>query len=185
MNTIVKITSLLLCVFLCNACSNNEKNYDVYINNEGYNLEEEIYVEVNLKTSNDNINVCPILKVEKEGEEDISEIADSITFSTDSVEFMNLYPVEFSEKYNDGYWSFETQLSNDGEDIDLSIRIFKHNYSCRLFPRSWVYHKRRTDFCKFFKQVHNSGIARINLYKRYPDSLKLVHFLHYIWAYSI
>lgn len=64
-----------------------------------------------------------------------------------------------------------------GEDIDLSIRIFKHNYSCRLFPRSWVYHKRRTDFCKFFKQVHNSGIARINLYKRYPDSLKLVHFL--------
>ena len=120
MNTIVKITSLLLCVFLCNACSNNEKNYDVYINNEGYNLEEEIYVEVNLKTGNDNINVCPILKVEKEGEEDISEIADSITFSTDSVEFMNLYPVEFSEKYNDGYWSFETQLSNDGEDIDLS-----------------------------------------------------------------
>ena len=120
MNTIVKITSLLLCVFLCNACSNNEKNYEVYINNEGYNLEEEIYVEVNLKTSNDNINVCPILKVEKEGEEDISEIADSITFSTDSVEFMNLYPVEFSEKYNDGYWSFETQLSNDGEDIDLS-----------------------------------------------------------------
>ena len=30
---------------------------------------------------------------------------------------------------------------------------------------------------KFFKQVHNSGIARINLYKKYPDSLKLVHLL--------
>ncbi len=25
---------------------------------------------------------------------------------------------------------------------------------------------------KFFKQVHNSGIARINLYKKYPESLK-------------
>ena len=64
-----------------------------------------------------------------------------------------------------------------GEDIDLSIRIFKGGYSCRLFPDAWVYHKRRTDFRKFFKQVHNSGIARINLYKKYPDSLKVVHLL--------
>ena len=64
-----------------------------------------------------------------------------------------------------------------GEDIDLSIRIFKGGYRCRLFPEAWVWHKRRTDLRKFFKQVHNSGIARINLYKRYPDSLKLVHML--------
>lgn len=64
-----------------------------------------------------------------------------------------------------------------GEDIDLSIRIFDSGYSCRLFPNAWVYHKRRTDFRKFFKQVHNSGIARINLYKRHPKSLKLVHLL--------
>jgi len=64
-----------------------------------------------------------------------------------------------------------------GEDIDFSIRIFKNNYKCRLFPDAWVYHKRRTDLKKFFKQVHNSGIARINLYKKYPESLKLVHLL--------
>lgn len=64
-----------------------------------------------------------------------------------------------------------------GEDIDFSIRIFKGGYRCRLFPDAWVYHKRRTDLKKFFKQVHNSGIARINLYKKYPESLKLVHML--------
>ena len=64
-----------------------------------------------------------------------------------------------------------------GEDIDLSIRIFKGGYRCRLFPEAWVWHKRRTDLKKFFKQVHNSGIARINLYKKYPESLKLVHLL--------
>ena len=64
-----------------------------------------------------------------------------------------------------------------GEDIDFSIRIFKAGYACRLFPNAWVYHKRRTDLRKFFKQVHNSGIARINLYKKYPESLKLVHLL--------
>ena len=64
-----------------------------------------------------------------------------------------------------------------GEDIDFSIRIFKAGYRCRLFPDAWVYHKRRTDLRKFFKQVHNSGIARINLYKKYPESLKVVHLL--------
>ena len=64
-----------------------------------------------------------------------------------------------------------------GEDIDFSIRIFKGGYRCRLFPEAWVWHKRRTDMKKFFKQVHNSGIARINLYKKYPESLKLVHML--------
>ncbi|MBO4907182.1 MAG: glycosyltransferase [Bacteroidaceae bacterium] len=64
-----------------------------------------------------------------------------------------------------------------GEDIDLSIRIFKSGARCRLFPEAWVWHKRRTDLRKFFKQVHNSGIARINLYKKYPESLKLVHML--------
>lgn len=64
-----------------------------------------------------------------------------------------------------------------GEDIDFSIRVFKGGYSCRLFPEAWVYHKRRVDLKKFFKQVHNFGMARINLYKKYPESLKVVHLL--------
>ena len=64
-----------------------------------------------------------------------------------------------------------------GEDIDFSLRIYKSNANCRLFPDAWVWHKRRTDFKKFFRQVHNSGIARINLMKRHPGSLKLVHLL--------
>lgn len=64
-----------------------------------------------------------------------------------------------------------------GEDIDFSTRIFKAGCSCRLFPEAWVWHKRRTDLKKFFKQVHCSGIARINLMKRHPGTLKLVHLL--------
>lgn len=64
-----------------------------------------------------------------------------------------------------------------GEDIDFSIRLYKNGYKVCLFPSAWVYHKRRTDWRKFFRQVYNSGIARINLYKKYPDSLKIVHLL--------
>ena len=40
-----------------------------------------------------------------------------------------------------------------------------------------MWHKRRTDLKKFFKQVHCSGMARINLHKRHPGSMKLVHLL--------
>lgn len=69
-----------------------------------------------------------------------------------------------------------------GEDIDFSTRIFKGGYQCRLFPEAWVWHKRRTDLKKFFKQVHNSGIARINLMKRHPGTLKLVHTLPAIFT---
>ena len=62
-----------------------------------------------------------------------------------------------------------------GEDIDFSIRLYRAGYKVSLFPEAFVYHKRRTDFRKFFKQVYNSGIARIHLYKKYPGSLKSVH----------
>ena len=72
-----------------------------------------------------------------------------------------------------------------GEDIDFSIRIFKSGARCRLFPEAWVWHKRRTDFRKFFRQVHNSGIARINLYKKYPESLKLVHLLPAVFTIGV
>jgi GT2 family glycosyltransferase len=72
-----------------------------------------------------------------------------------------------------------------GEDIDLSIRIFKAGYRCRLFPEAWVWHKRRTDLKKFFKQVHNSGIARIHLYKKYPESLKVVHLLPAVFTLGV
>ena len=72
-----------------------------------------------------------------------------------------------------------------GEDIDFSTRIFKGGYRCRLFPEAWVYHKRRTDLRKFFKQVHNSGIARIHLSRRHPGTHKLVHLLPAIFTLGV
>ena len=70
-----------------------------------------------------------------------------------------------------------SKMSLYGEDIDFSIRIYKGGYSCRLFPEAWLWHKRRTDFRRFWRQVYNSGIARINLWRKYPEALKLVHAL--------
>ncbi len=72
-----------------------------------------------------------------------------------------------------------------GEDIDLSIRIFQAGYTCRLFPTAWVWHKRRTSFGQFFRQVFHSGEARIALWEKYPDSLKLVHCLPMVFLLGV
>ena len=72
-----------------------------------------------------------------------------------------------------------------GEDIDFSYRIVEAGYMPRLFPEAWVWHKRRTDFRKFFRQVYNSGIARINLEKRHPGTLKLVHLLPTVFTVGV
>lgn len=64
-----------------------------------------------------------------------------------------------------------------GEDIDFSLRLLKAGFKTVLIPEAFVYHKRRATFRQFFKQVYNSGIARINLHLLHPGSLKLVHTL--------
>ena len=72
-----------------------------------------------------------------------------------------------------------------GEDIDFSYRIVEAGYKTALIPEAWVWHKRRTDFRKFFRQVYNSGIARINLEKRHPGTLKLVHLLPMVFTVGV
>jgi glycosyltransferase involved in cell wall biosynthesis len=78
-----------------------------------------------------------------------------------------------------------SKMSLYGEDIDFSIRIYKAGYSCRLFPEAWVWHKRRTDFRRFWRQVYNSGYARVNLWRMYPEALKPVHALPSLFTIGV
>ncbi len=64
-----------------------------------------------------------------------------------------------------------------GEDIDLSIRLFEAGARCVLVPDAWVYHKRRVDFKKFYRQVRASGGARVVLSRKHRGTLKLVHLM--------
>src|SRR5690606_38894174 len=68
------------------------------------------------------------------------------------------------------------KLTRLGEDIEYSIRIQKSGFRIGLIPDALVYHKRRTNFHQFYKQLHFFGRARINIYKHFPAELKLVHF---------
>src|SRR5690606_19660422 len=68
------------------------------------------------------------------------------------------------------------KLTRLGEDIEYSIRIQNAGFKIGLIPDAKVFHKRRTDFNQFYKQLHFFGRARINIYKHFPSELKLVHF---------
>lgn len=63
------------------------------------------------------------------------------------------------------------------EDIDMSTRIRLAGFSITLFPDVRVFHKRRVNMKKFWKQVHVFGMSRITLELLYPGSMKLVHWL--------
>ena len=63
------------------------------------------------------------------------------------------------------------------EDIDMSTRIKNAGFKTVLYPDVKVFHKRRVDFKKFWRQVHIFGMSRITLKMLYPGSMKLVHWL--------
>ncbi len=67
--------------------------------------------------------------------------------------------------------------SRMGEDIIFSIRAIEMGFSTALIPEAFIYHKRRTKFSQFFRQLKFFGRARINIGRYYPKELKLVHML--------
>jgi glycosyltransferase involved in cell wall biosynthesis len=76
-------------------------------------------------------------------------------------------------------------ITRSGEDIEYSIRIHEMGYKIGLIPRAKVYHKRRTNFLQFYKQLHFFGRARINVYKFFPKELKAVHFFPAIFTLCV
>lgn len=59
-----------------------------------------------------------------------------------------------------------------GEDPDLSMTLWENGFTTAFFDDIGVYHKRRTDFGKFSKQVYQFGCARPILNQRHPNYVK-------------
>lgn len=71
------------------------------------------------------------------------------------------------------------------EDIDMSTRIRLNGFSIKLFHDVKVYHKRRVDLKKFWRQVHVFGMSRITLELIYPGSMKIVHTLPALFVIGV
>lgn len=62
-----------------------------------------------------------------------------------------------------------------GEDIDLSFRLWDHEFETQLIEEAFVFHKRRTSIDAFFNQTYKFGKARPVLNKKYPGTAKLTY----------
>ena len=63
----------------------------------------------------------------------------------------------------------------NGEDIDLTFRIWNNGLETQLISKAFVYHKRRTSIRQFFKQTFGFGTARPILNRKYPNTAKLTY----------
>ncbi|MFN8356405.1 MAG: glycosyltransferase [Spirosomataceae bacterium] len=68
------------------------------------------------------------------------------------------------------------KLTRMGEDIEFSIRAIAMGFKSGLIPEAFIYHKRRTNFAAFYRQLNFFGKARINISRFFPSELKWVHF---------
>lgn len=69
------------------------------------------------------------------------------------------------------------KLSRRSEDIEFSIRMLAAGFKVGLISEAFVYHKRRANYTAFFKQTHQFGKGRIDIFCLYPKELKPVHTL--------
>ena len=60
-----------------------------------------------------------------------------------------------------------------GDDPDLSMTLWENGFTTAFFDNIGVYHKRRTDYGKFAKQVYQFGCARPILNQRHPQYVKI------------
>ena len=83
------------------------------------------------------------------------------------------YNMGFSRKVLEATGGFK--FSHFAEDIELSIRMMKNGFKVGLIPEAYVYHKRRTNFKQFFRQVFNFGKGRVLIGSLHPEEVKLAH----------
>ncbi|WP_340106098.1 glycosyltransferase [Rhodohalobacter sp. 8-1] len=76
-------------------------------------------------------------------------------------------------------------ITRMGEDLEFSIRIQKKGFKTYYIDDAYVYHKRRTNFIQFYKQLFFFGRARVNIWRFHPEELKAVHLFPLMFALGL
>jgi len=77
------------------------------------------------------------------------------------------------------------KLNRLAEDIELSIRIRKAGFKIGLIQEAFVYHKRRTNFRDFYRQVYNFGRGRVIVGRLHPKEIKPTHWFPALFLIGI
>lgn len=73
----------------------------------------------------------------------------------------------------------------NGEDIDLTFRLWNAGFETQLIEKAFVYHKRRSTIKQFFKQTFGFGTARPKLNKMYPETKKITYWFPSLFIIGI
>jgi glycosyltransferase involved in cell wall biosynthesis len=73
----------------------------------------------------------------------------------------------------------------NGEDIDLTFRVWQAGFETQLIEKAFVYHKRRSTIKQFFKQTFGFGTARPKLNKMYPETVKSTYWFPSLFIIGI
>ena len=73
----------------------------------------------------------------------------------------------------------------NGEDIDLTFRLWENGFETQLIEKAFVYHKRRSTINQFFNQTFGFGTARPILNKKYPETAKITYWFPSIFIIGL
>ena len=73
----------------------------------------------------------------------------------------------------------------NGEDIDLTFRLWENGFETQLLEEAFVFHKRRASIQQFFKQTFGFGSARPLLNRKYPKTAKLTYWFPSIFIIGL
>ena len=63
----------------------------------------------------------------------------------------------------------------NGEDIELTFKLWDNSFKTQLIEKAFVYHKRRSSISQFYKQTYGFGTARPILNKKFPSTAKITY----------
>lgn len=72
-----------------------------------------------------------------------------------------------------------------GEDPDLSIRLWNLGFKTAFFETSYVYHKRRISWTKFYTQVKKFGMVRPILNDWHPSTQKITYWFPSVFVMGL
>ena len=124
---------LILILFLLTSCGNKS---EVTINDKEYELNDTFYVNLTLDNDDNNINICPIIKISKDNEKDTSKIANYLNYSSENLEVFNYNVNGLMETFDDNGWYLQLNLDKvDINDTYVKIKLKvkeKGNYHITL-----------------------------------------------------
>lgn len=124
---------LILTLFLLTSCGNKS---DVTINDKAYELNDTVYVNLTLDNDDNNVSICPIIKISKDDEKDTSKIANYVDYSSENLEVFNYNVNGLMETFDDKGWYLQLNLDKvDINDTYVKIKLKvkeKGNYHITL-----------------------------------------------------